>query len=63
EHQPKLNTSEVLARIQDIIQDTSRASWLGSVLTNFGDASAGMIKADEWQSLITVYIPIALISI
>ncbi|KIO01079.1 hypothetical protein M404DRAFT_116269, partial [Pisolithus tinctorius Marx 270] len=63
EHRPKLDTSEVLARIRDVIRDTSRASWLGSVPTNFGDASAGTIKADEWRSLITVYIPIALISI
>ncbi|KIN97481.1 hypothetical protein M404DRAFT_78095, partial [Pisolithus tinctorius Marx 270] len=47
----------------DVIQDISRASWLGSVPMNFGDLSAGTIKADEWQSLITVYIPITLISI
>ena len=30
---------------------------------NFGDQAAGMIKADEWQSLITIYIPITLISL
>ena len=38
-------------------------SWLGSVPANFGDAAAGTIKADEWHSLITVYISIALISL
>ncbi|KAG2069420.1 hypothetical protein BDR04DRAFT_1128846 [Suillus decipiens] len=30
---------------------------------NFGEASAGTIKADEWQSLITIYLPIALVSL
>src|ERR1700692_1572565 len=38
-------------------------TWLGSVPKNFGDASAGTIKADEWRSLITIYLPIALVSL
>ncbi|KIJ65075.1 hypothetical protein HYDPIDRAFT_50134, partial [Hydnomerulius pinastri MD-312] len=53
---------EILERIRDVIRDTSTPSWFGSVPSNFGDASAGTIKADEWRSLITVYVPIALIS-
>ncbi|KAG2746884.1 hypothetical protein P692DRAFT_201717819, partial [Suillus brevipes Sb2] len=30
---------------------------------NFGEASAGTIKADKWQSLITIYLPITLVSL
>lgn len=52
-----------LERIRDVIRDISIPSWLGSVPKNFGDQAAGTIKADEWRSLITVYIPIALISL
>ncbi|KAG2054032.1 hypothetical protein BDR06DRAFT_884932 [Suillus hirtellus] len=38
-------------------------TWLGSVPKNFGEASAGTIKADEWQFLIMIYLPIALVSL
>ncbi|KAI0792791.1 hypothetical protein C8Q75DRAFT_713575, partial [Abortiporus biennis] len=34
-----------------------------TVRPNFGDAAAGTLKADEWHMLITIFIPIALISI
>ncbi|KIJ59119.1 hypothetical protein HYDPIDRAFT_76818, partial [Hydnomerulius pinastri MD-312] len=54
---------EVLQCIRDVIRDTSKPSWFGSVPGNFGDSSAGTIKADEWRSLITVYLPVALISL
>ena len=30
---------------------------------NFGDAKAGTIKADEWRTLSTVFLPIALITL
>jgi hypothetical protein len=56
-------TAEVLDRICNIIRDTATPTWLGSVPKNFGEASAGTIKADEWRSLITIYIPIALVSL
>lgn len=54
---------DVLIRVQDVIQEMTVPTWFGSVPSNFGSASAGTIKADEWRSLITVYIPIALISL
>ncbi|KAG2062592.1 hypothetical protein BDR04DRAFT_988305, partial [Suillus decipiens] len=50
-------------QICDVICDTTTHTWLGSVPKNFGEASTGMIKADEWQSLITIYLPIALMSL
>ena len=58
-----LDTHKVLQRIRAVIRGALTPSWLGSVPANFGDAAAGTIKADEWRSLITVYIPIALISL
>ncbi|KAG2050197.1 hypothetical protein BDR06DRAFT_984109 [Suillus hirtellus] len=55
--------AEVLDQICNIIHDMTTPTWLGSVPKNFGKASAGTIKADEWQSLITIYLPIALMSL
>jgi hypothetical protein len=55
--------AEVLKHIRNVIRDTSIPTWLGSVLSNFGEASAGTLKADEWRTLITVYLPIALVSL
>ena len=54
---------DALKRIHEVIQGISVPSWLDSPPRNFGNASAGTIKADEWRSLITIYIPLALISI
>jgi len=54
---------DVLNHIRDVIQDMTVPSWFTSVPSNFGAASAGTMKADEWRSLITVYIPIALVSL
>ncbi|KAG2742833.1 hypothetical protein P692DRAFT_201870580 [Suillus brevipes Sb2] len=61
--EPQFGTAEVLGRIRDVIRDASVPTWLGSVPSDFGDASAGTLKADEWRSLITVYLPIALVSL
>ncbi|KAG2139212.1 uncharacterized protein EDB93DRAFT_1253139 [Suillus bovinus] len=46
-----------------LIQEMTVPTWFGSVPSNFGSASARTIKADKWHSLITVYIPIALVSL
>lgn len=54
---------EILQRIRAVIRDITVPSWLESPPRNFGDASAGTIKADEWRTLITINIPLALISI
>ncbi|KIK32678.1 hypothetical protein CY34DRAFT_100947, partial [Suillus luteus UH-Slu-Lm8-n1] len=49
--------------VRDVIQQITVPSWFTSVPGDFGSASAGTMKADEWRSLITVYIPIALLSL
>jgi hypothetical protein len=38
-------------------------SWLQLVPYNFGSAAAGSLKADEWRTMTTVYIPVALVSL
>ncbi|KIO14998.1 hypothetical protein M404DRAFT_94511, partial [Pisolithus tinctorius Marx 270] len=57
------DTTKILGCIHDVIQNTVLPSWFSSVPANFGHPSAGTIKVDEWQTLITVHIPLALISL
>ena len=52
-----------MTRIREVIRDMATPSWLSSVPHNFGEAAAGTLKADEWQTMTTVYLPIALISL
>jgi len=52
-----------MQHIRHVIGSTLTPSWLGSVPSNFGDAGAGHLKADEWGILATVYLPLALISL
>ena len=59
----KFGTPKVMAQIREVIRDTDTPSWLSSVPHNFGDASAGNLKADEWRTLSTVYFPISLVSL
>jgi len=44
------------------MHDMDTPSWLPSVPHNFGQAAAGTLKADEWRTMTTVYLPVALIS-
>jgi hypothetical protein len=52
-----------MRRIADVIKTTDAPSFVRSVPYNFGETKAGTIKADEWRTLTTVYIPIALVSL
>ena len=60
---PSYSKKDVLKQIRDVIRETTMPSWFGSIPRNFSDILAGTIKADEWRSLINVYIPIALDSL
>jgi len=53
---------DLLPHIQHVIQATITPSWVNSVPNQFGESSAGTIKADEWRILSTLYLPIALIT-
>lgn len=60
----QLRTSDpaVMAHIRVVIKTTSTPSWINSVPYNFGDSSAGTLKAHEWRTLATIYLPIALVT-
>lgn len=59
----KTCTLETLQYIQHVIKTTTWLSWIHSVPTNYGESTAGTIKADEWRILSTVYLPIALVTL
>jgi hypothetical protein len=52
-----------MQRISDVIKTSDTPSFLRSVPYNFGETKAGTVKADEWRTLMTVYLPIALVSL
>jgi hypothetical protein len=56
----KTATLETMQYIH-IIKSTVTPSRINSVPSNYGEASAGTIKADEWHILSTVYLLIALV--
>lgn len=60
---PSTCTAETLPYIQSVIHNTLTPSWINSVPSNYGEASAGSIKADEWRTLSTIYLPIALVTL
>jgi hypothetical protein len=60
---PQTVTLETMRYIQHVIKSTVTPSWINSVPSNYGEASAGTIKADEWRILSTVYLPIALVTL
>jgi hypothetical protein len=49
--------------IRDVIKHTITPSWINSVPYNFGDSAAGPLKADEWCTMSTIYLPLALVSL
>jgi len=57
------STPEVMRHVQSVIKETTIPSWVRSVPRNFGEAKAGTLKADEWRTLATIYLPLALVSL
>ena len=45
----------VMQHIGDVVNNMATPLWLRSVPRNFGDASAGTLKADEWHTMFTVF--------
>lgn len=60
--QIRLATPQLINYIRNVILHTVKPTWINPVPYNFGDASAGSIKADEWRTLSTIYLPIALVT-
>ena len=59
----KMVTPAVMQHIRNVIKHTVTPSWINSVPYNFGDAAAGPLKADEWRTMSTIYLPLALVSL
>jgi hypothetical protein len=55
-------TTEVLSHITQVLKDTHTPTWL-KVTKDYTKYNAGTIKADEWRTLSTVHLPIALITL
>ncbi|EJD39902.1 hypothetical protein AURDEDRAFT_49460, partial [Auricularia subglabra TFB-10046 SS5] len=53
-------SSEELRLLRVIIKQTSTPAWLGRMTKTFGSSSQGTLKADEWRTIATVHLPIAL---
>ncbi|KAF8583264.1 hypothetical protein K439DRAFT_1349123 [Ramaria rubella] len=56
-------TQEQGLNMLDVLNNTVTPLWLNSMPHNFGESAAGMLKADEWCTLSTVYLPLTLISL
>ncbi|KAF8960563.1 hypothetical protein BDZ97DRAFT_1589642, partial [Flammula alnicola] len=52
----------VMARIRKVICHCDTPAWVPSVPPAFETAAAGSLKADEWRTMATIYLPIALVS-
>lgn len=52
-----------MQQIRHVIAHTTKPSWINSVPSNFGEAAAGSLKADEWRTMGTIYLPLALIGL
>lgn len=50
-----------MAELRSDIENMITPSWLTSVPTNFGEPSHGKLKADQWRTLGTTYLPVSLI--
>ncbi|KAF8572713.1 hypothetical protein K439DRAFT_1650095 [Ramaria rubella] len=46
--------------VRDILNNTVTLSWLNPMPYNFGESAAGLLKADEWHTLSTMYLPLTL---
>ena len=55
------NSMETLLHIRMVIRNTEVPSWVYGVPAAFGEAKSGTLKADEWRSLTTIYLPLALV--
>ena len=54
-------TLEEMTRLRSDIEHMYTPSWLTSVPINLGEPSHGKLKADQWRTLGTTYLPVSLI--
>ncbi|RDX44271.1 hypothetical protein OH76DRAFT_1359820 [Lentinus brumalis] len=56
-----LFSSDVLKAVRHDISATTVPTWIEKPPANFGEASHGKLKADQWRTLCTIYMPLTLI--
>jgi hypothetical protein len=54
-------TPEEMSELRSDLEHMYTPSWLTSVPTNLGEPSHGKLKADQWRTLGTTYLPVSLI--
>jgi hypothetical protein len=56
-------TAQEIAKLRSDIESMNTPSWLTSVPTNLGEPSHGKLRADQWRTLATTYLPVSLIQL
>ncbi|KAG9223512.1 hypothetical protein CCMSSC00406_0007004 [Pleurotus cornucopiae] len=59
----RIATPETMAHIRSVIENTTMPSWFDKPPKAFGDAATGTLKADEWRSMSSIYLPLALVTL
>ena len=54
-------SAEETEHLRSDISNMITPSWLTSIPTNLGEANHGKLKADQWRTLGTVYLPVSLV--
>lgn len=60
---PNIDSPVLLARIRMTIKDIVTPTWVTSIPLEFGSKKAGHLKADQWRTLWTIVIPMAMLSL
>jgi len=58
---PKHIDFDLLTKIREMSRDSLIPSWVTRLPREFGSASAGSLKADEWRAVATLYAPLVMI--
>ncbi|KAJ7759953.1 hypothetical protein B0H16DRAFT_1815197 [Mycena metata] len=58
---PKAINLKQIKLIQRVIAQTVTPTWINTVPHSYGESNAGTIKADEWRTVSTLYLPLALV--
>ena len=55
-----ISTERTISFIKYVVSNMKKPTWMNSVPRDFGDVKTGTLKADEWRSFTTLYLPVAL---
>ncbi|KAJ3980405.1 hypothetical protein F5890DRAFT_1419703 [Lentinula detonsa] len=60
---PEIHSGDILKRIHSCIREVVVPSWLAKPPFETGLKRAGTLKADNWRTLFSLYVPLALLSL